>query len=221
MAKLIYNKTKSHGNPSTPASGAGVDSIKITIPNGEKFSHVTVSKASGHSGAATYTLTKTPKANATGKIEIKVMWTNGPFSKSSFKIRVYSKKVNVPAAAQKPVVIFGSNDWYDLATSYIIQKRAFKLRVEGPDVLKLHGILKPIKTHLVRRRVVINVADWVIVTAIICLTIVSVAGLAVLGSVLLYGINQGCTVKAEYDTDLSLAQNLKQKMDFDIDNCKN
>ena len=219
MAKLIYNRTKSHGNPSTPASGAGVHSIKITIPNGEKFSHLTVSKASGHTNAATYTLTKSPKANATGKIEIKVMWTNGPFSKCSYKTRVYTDKVTVPATTKKPIVLFGSRDWRSIATSYIVQKRPFKLRVEGPDALKLFTILNPIKQHLIRRSVVINVADWVIVTGIICLTIVAVSGLAVLGSSLLYGINQGCTIKAVYDTDLSIRQNIKQSMDFDFDNC--
>lgn len=221
MAKLIYNRTKSHGNPKTHASGAGVKLITLTIPSGEKFSHLTVSKAPGHTNAATYTLVKSPKPDATGKIEIKVMWTNGPFSKCSYKVRVYSIKANATVAPEKPIVIFGSNDWHDIATSYVIQKRPFKLRVEGPDVLKLYGILKPIQTHLVRRRVVINIADWVLVTGIICLTIIGVAGLALLGSTLLYGINQGCSVKAEYDTDLSIVQNIKQKMDFDIDNCQN
>ncbi len=221
MAKLIYNKTKSHGNPSTPASGAGVDKIKVSVPSGQKFSHLKISAASGHSGAATFTVTKAPKANASGNIETKVMWTNGPWSKCSYKLRVYSKvqQPGTPPPTPKPVVVFGSPNWYNLTTGYITQKIPFRLRVEGPDAMKLVNIINPINTHLVMRRIVINEPATIVITGIICLTILGVVGLAVVGGVLLYAINQGCTTTAIYNTDISLSGNLAQAMEFDFDNC--
>lgn len=221
MAKLIYNKTKSHGNPSTPASGAGVDTIKISVPSGQKFSHFKISAASGHSGAATFTVTKAPKANSTGKIEVKVMWTNGPWSKCSYKLRVYSKvsQPGTPPPTAKPVVVFGSTNWYNLTIGYITQKIPFRLRVEGPDALKLVNIINPINNNLLMRGIVINEAVAIAITGIICLTILGVAGLAVVGGVLLYAINQGCTTRAVYDTDIGLSGNLAQAMEFDFDNC--
>lgn len=221
MAKLIYNKRKSHGNRSTPASGAGVDIIKVTIPNGEKFSHCIIEATASNSGAATSTIAKGPKVYATGKVEIKIMWTNGPWSKCSYKLKVYSKVTRSasPLPTTKPVVIFGSTNWYNLATGYITQKIPFKIRVEGPDAMKLINIIGPINTHLVRRRIVVNELASIAITGIICLTILGVVGLAVLGGLLLYAINQGCTTKAKYDTDISFSTNLAQAMEFDFDNC--
>lgn len=224
MAKLIYNKTRSHGNPSTPASGAGIDVIKIKVPNGQKFSHFTISQASGHSGTGTFTVTSSPKANATGNIEIKVMWTNGPFSKCRYRLKVLSSVASTSTSSVpslKPIVVFGDNDWYNLATGYIKQKIPFILRIQGPDASKLINIVKPINTNLIMRGVVINEAISVAITIAVCITIVSVAGLAVLGAVLLYSINQGCNTNAVYDTSGNLTTgNFGQKFDFVFVKCK-
>ena len=217
MIKLIYNKTKSHGNNTNHLSGAGVDKIKIKIPSGSKFSHFVISKASGHTGVATFNVVKSPKVNATGDQEIQVMWTYGPFSKCKYSLKVYSLK-DIDDQV-KPIVVFGDSNWYNLSMGYLKQKKPFILRVQGPDASKLFSVVNPIQTMLVARNIVINEAV-VTITVAICVAIVALAGLGVLGAVLLYAINQGCTTNAVYDTNASLPTGtLGQKMDFEFMNC--
>ena len=217
MAKLIYNMTKSHGNNTNHLSGAGLDKIKIKIPSGQKFSHFVISQASGHTGIATFNVVKSPKVNATGDQEIHIMWTYGPFSKCKYSLKVYS--VNSTDVQVKPIVVFGDNNWYNLAMGYLKQKKPFILRVQGPDATKLFSVINPIKTMLVARNITIN-DGGVTITIAICIAIVAVAGLSVLGAVLLYAINQGCTTKAEYDTNASVSTGtVRQIMDFEFMNC--
>ncbi|NER17749.1 hypothetical protein [Spongiivirga citrea] len=197
MATIIYNKTKSHGNSTNILSGAGVDKIKIKIPSGQKFSHFTITPASGHSGVATFNVIKAPRANATGNQEIHVMWTNGPFSKCRYKLKVYSKVATAPSV--KPVVIFGDRNWYSLATGYIKSRQPFTLRLQGADALKLFNVINPMNNAILRRGIVINEVVAVSITVAVCVTIVAVSGLAVLGAVLLYGIHQGCEIDGEFE----------------------
>ncbi len=218
MATIIYNKTKSHGNNNNILSGAGVDKIKIKIPSGKRFSHFSITPASGHSGVATFNVIKSPKANATGDQEIHVMWTYGPFSKCRFKLRAYTKSPS--PSTTKPVVIFGDRNWYTHAIAYLKSKQPFTLRLQGPDAQKLFNVLNPMNHSLIRRGVVVNEAVTISVTIAICITIVAVSGLAVLGAVLLYSLNQGCTAKVGYDQNGNLlAGTGGNKMDFDFSNC--
>ncbi|WP_452223805.1 hypothetical protein [Lacinutrix chionoecetis] len=220
MSTLVYKKTKSHGNVNTPASGAGMDKLKFKIPNNEKFSHYTISQASGHTGTATFIVVGAPKKNATGNAEIRVLWTNGPFSKCRYTLKVYSYKpssVTVPII--KPIVIFGNANWFNDALSFMKQKTPFILRVQGVDAIKLFNALNPINHSILRRNIIINEPVLVPMTIAICITIIALGGFALLGAVLLYGINQGCSIKVKYDTNLSLFGNLKQLMDFEFMNC--
>ena len=218
MSKVIYNKTKSHGNKNTPASGAGMDVVKISIPNGEKFSHFNISEGSGHSGAATFTVVGNPKPNAIGNQEIRIMWTNGPFSKCQYKLKVYSKSNNTVAV--KPVIIFGDNNWYNDALSCMKQKIPFSLKVQGTEAIKLFNIIDPINKSLIRRRIIFNEGVAIAITVSVCVTIVAVSSLAVLGAVLLYSINQGCDSKVSYDTKAGMISGLVgQVMTFNFSNC--
>jgi len=219
MSKLIYNKTRSHGKNTNALSGAGVDTIKIKIPSGQKFTRLTLTMSSSHVGVATFNVISVPSLNATGNQEIKIMWTYGPFSKCSYKLKVYSDAVN--AVGVKPTVLFGAQDWFNLAIGYIKQRKPFTLRVQGPDAEKLFSAINPIRTSLISRNIAINEVI-VAMTVAICITVIAVSGLGVLGAVLLYAVNQGCTTKASYDFNGNLASgSAGQKMDFDFMNCGN
>lgn len=225
MSKLFYKKTRSHGNKNTVASGAGMDELKIKIPVNEKFSHYTITPASGNSGTATFIVVGAPKKNDKGNTEIKVLWTNGPYSRCSYTVKAYSYKpttststVAVPIV--KPIIVFGNTNWFNDALSHMKLKSPFILRVQGTDAIKLFNALNPINHSLVRRRIVINEPMTLYITISICVTIVALGGLALLGTVLLYGINQGCDVKVKYDNDMSLAGNINQLMDFEFMNCR-
>ncbi len=221
MSKEFFKKTKSHGNKNTPASGAGMDEIKVKIPSGEKFTHYTILPSSGHFGAATFNVVDAPNKGGTGNQEIKVLWTNGPFSRCSYILKAYSRKVAAPnTPSVKPTIIVGSANWYNKAMNNLRQKIPFILRVQGVDAIKIFNALNPINNNLIRRSIVVNEAVSVTITATICVTIIALGGLAVLGSVLLYAIHQGCTTKAKYDTKASLpTATVGQIMDFEFMNC--
>ncbi|WP_108809243.1 hypothetical protein [Aquimarina spinulae] len=217
MSKLIYNKTKSHGNNNNILSGAGIDTIKIKIPVGQKYSRLTITMSSSHIGIATFNVLSTPKVNATGNQEIKVMWTYSPFSKCSYKLKVFTDDNS--SVSKKPIVIFGERDWYQLSIGYINQKKPFTLRVEGPDAQKLFNVINPINDSLISRNITINEV-MIGMTVAICISIVAITGLSVFGAVLLYSIQQGCTPKAKLENNGSVTGGaFGQIMEFDIFGC--
>ncbi|WP_194776774.1 hypothetical protein [Pararhodonellum marinum] len=213
----IFTSTKSHGNAGTHHSGAGNDVHKFTIPAGHRYTHHTITQATGHTGAATFHVVSAPAANATGNREIRVMWTNGPFSRCRYTLRVFGEKINVPVPPSNPVIVFGQQNWYNDAINCLNQKMPFTLRLQGLHALSVFNIIDPIRRGL---RVVPNEAVSLGMTIAICVTIIGVAGLATFGACVLYAIHRGCTVKALYDTNLNAGSgSVNQKMDFNFFDC--
>ena len=204
MSKLIYNKTKSHGNKNNFLSSAGIDKIKINIPSGQKFTHFAISLGSRHTGIATFNVIKQPKAGATGNQVIEVMWTYGPFSRCHYKLRAYSKVTSSSSAQSETEILFGDNNWHQDFMSCLQQKMPISLIVKGPDALTLFHILNPLNNRILRRGIVINEPVSLGVTIAIVTAIMGSLALTTFGAVIALGIASGYTIDAEFDQNVDL-----------------
>ena len=91
-------------------------------------------------------------------------------------------------------IAVGSPNWIQKANKAIDQNRHIKIVVKGPEASTAATAL----SRGIKATTQSAISEGVVITAVICITIIAVVGLGTVAAVCLYGISQGYKVKAKH-----------------------
>lgn len=146
--KAILSKKKTHtdkdGLGPIPSWSEGVDTFKVEVPAGYKFSRYEITRSNV---LADCQVTKAPKRGETGEVELKVKWNYALFGTAKYRVRLYAADGKL-----RPIRIdMGSAGWEQRALDLVRQDVPFVIRVVGAAALTIFNLLNPRSVDVIRR----------------------------------------------------------------------
>ncbi len=203
--KSVAKVKREHADPKNfpidlPEPGKGTDAIKISIPDGLKFSRWEV-EVLASSAAAGYKVVKAPKTGAEGDQTFNIDWWHLPYGKISYKLNVYASPDGKSFGDK---VVFNSSGWMEKAKDQISQGVPLRLAVKGEKAKQIYDAMQ---THQAQKQaqqagnggvaiamepITITV---VILVGIVIFGILVALGLIMLGTVIKMALDKGYDVK--------------------------
>lgn len=194
----VYSKTKTHHDDDgdvIPEPGAGTDTHEFKVPSGQSYSHCKVESLSGHALSG-YSIKTKPRRGAKGKRRIKIDWWHAPFGKVKYRLRAYSRRDRDSSTAKPPAqkISFGAAGWVEEALAAAQQGLDFTIVVKGPLATELKG---HVQQHTAAFAVVTPTVA-VTITLAAAFVLVTLAGFATIGAVLIVAMQSGYNARGYY-----------------------